>query len=226
MDFSYFGLIPHHSKKVAVGDKFGRLKVLFTGKKPDSYKYTAICECECGILSTVRIAMLKETGSLKCTCNYDRTKPKQNHGLWKSPLYTVWWHMLRRCENPKDDRYCDYGGRGIKVCDRWHSLENFHADLIETYDKLMQLDRIDNDKGYSPENCKWSTKNEQMRNRRSNIFVTIDGDKKVLKDWAIHFGVNYHSVYHRIKKMGWEPEVALRTPFIAKGEPRLVRPLC
>lgn len=222
MNLLTFKLDPHESKTVSEGAKFGRLLVLATGKIPGTYKYKAVCKCDCGTVSLVRLAILKTVGDAGCTCSYDRSKPSQKHGLWTSPLYPVWWHMLRRCENPKDERYIDYGARGISVCERWHDLKNFHADLIEGYETSLQLDRIDNSKGYSLENCKWSTRDEQMRNRRSNILVTIDGQTKILKALAVHFGVNYHSVYHRIKEMGWEPEPALRTPFLAKGKPRVL----
>ena len=133
--------------------------------------------------------------------------------------------MQRRCNNPKSSRYADYGGRGITVCDRWQDVALFHKDMSAGYVDGLTLDRIDNEKGYSPENCRWATAHQQMRNRRSNIKVTIGGRTQILKDWCKELGINYHSAYNRITKMGWEPEQALRTPFLAKGEPRvLVRP--
>ena len=225
MNLTAFRLEPHVSKTVSVGRQFGRLTVLAIGKIAGTYKYKAVCRCDCGTVYAVRLALLKPVGNARCTCAHERTRQPQKHGLWKSPLYTVWWHMLRRCQVEKDTFYSDYGGRGVDVCERWQLLEAFHADMIDTYAPGLQIDRIDNDQGYRPDNCKWSTRDEQMRNRRSNILVTIEGQTKVLKDWAAHFGVNYHSVYHRVKKMGWEPVEALTTPFLPKSAPRrLVRP--
>ena len=93
------------------------------------------------------------------------------------PLYSCWQSMKRRCDSPNNPQYKDYGGRGITVCDKW--INNFHAfssDMGER-PKGMTLDRIDNNKGYSPENCKWSTRKEQQRNRRYSIFVTIEGKR-------------------------------------------------
>ena len=214
MNLADFGLVPHECKTVKAGDRFGRIVILATGKLPDSYKYKAVYKCDCGSIKVTQMGTIQIGTTKSCGCkSVDRST---KHGLWKSPLYRVWAHMMVRCYEPSGEKFHDYGGRGIKVCKRWHSVLNFHADMVESYVDGLQLDRIDNNKGYGPENCKWSSRAEQMRNRRSNILVTIDGETLVLKDWAARFGVNYHAVYHRVKVMGWEPLRALSTPPLRK----------
>jgi hypothetical protein len=220
MKLSDYGLIPHECATVKAGDRFGRIVILATGKKPTGYHYRAVYQCDCGNIKMTQLGSIQIGTTRSCGCKNREDTTK--HGFWSSPLYRVWRHMLDRCENPSNPRFADYGARSITVCKRWHDLEKFHADMSESYEDGLQLDRIDNNKGYEPSNCKWSTKGQQMRNRRNNIFVTIDGETKILKDWANHFGVNYHSVYHRVTKMGWEPLLALTTPSMRqpRGKPK------
>lgn len=97
--------------------------------------------------------------------------------------YQCWQDMRRRCLNPKRRDYARYGGRGIKVCDRWASFATFLADMGPRPSPKHSLDRIDNLGHYEPGNCKWATAAEQTRNRRSNLHVTIDGVTKVAADW-------------------------------------------
>jgi hypothetical protein len=120
--------------------------------------------------------------------------------------------MLRRCNDPSDTKYADYGGRGIKVCERWHDMRLFHDDMAPTWRAGTTLERRDNSKGYEPENCEWAVPAQQARNKRNNILVTLDGRTQILKDWCIELGVSYGMVRSRIKDMGWEPERAIKLP--------------
>jgi hypothetical protein len=134
------------------------------------------------------------------------TKPI--HGLSGHKIYKVYYNMRTRCEDPDRKDYKNYGGRGIKVCDRWKDVINFLEDMYPTYKKGLQLDRIDNDSNYSPENCKWSTKEEQSRNRRSTYWITFRGITKPMIAWAEDMGLNRKTVSCRLIR-GWSVERAL-----------------
>jgi hypothetical protein len=112
--------------------------------------------------------------------------------------------MKTRCLNPNSKRHKDYGGRGITVCDRWLKFENFLADMGEC-PKNKQLDRINNDGPYSPENCRWATQDEQHENRRVTLFLTYEGVTKPLFVWAKEKNLNYRTLIGRYNK-GWSPE--------------------
>lgn len=118
--------------------------------------------------------------------------------------------MLTRCNNSNSAFYPDYGGRGIRVCDRWKVFDNFIADMGEP-EIGMTLDRIDNNGPYSPENCRWATRSIQSRNRRSNTRVCINGQTKTIADWIEHFGISRNTFRSR-QRRGWDLAVALSTP--------------
>ena len=126
--------------------------------------------------------------------------------------------MRQRCNNPSNRYYSYYGGRGIRVCDRWLSFDNFLADMGEPQ-KWMSLDRKDNDGPYSPENCQWATKKQQVRNRRKTVFYTFQGMTLSLAEWADRFGLPYSAVWHR-HKIGWKDE-KLFSPLRAMAKRKL-----
>lgn len=109
--------------------------------------------------------------------------------------------MLARCNNPKDRNYHNYGGRGIKVCKRWENFELFLKDMGEP-PKGMTLDRKNNDKGYSPSNCRWVTAAEQCRNRRVNVWVLLDGKSVLLTDALLMLGKTYQALYYQMRTYG------------------------
>jgi len=124
-------------------------------------------------------------------------RPGCKHGGQSfDPLYNVWYLMLRRCQNPKDKRWEQYGGRGIKVCDRWLVFSNFLADMGER-PAGMTLDRKDNDEDYSPNNCRWATWVEQNNNRTVNRLLTINGETKTVAQWVPLLGMKYTTLYKR-----------------------------
>ena len=142
------------------------------------------------------------------------------HGLWNHPLYKVWNNMLDRCQNPKCKAYKNYGGRGIAVCDRWLQLNNFIEDMGDRPEGTA-LDRIDNNKGYSPDNCHWATANEQGRNRRP-VKLTMEaaeairneprrtkngrGDGMTRQQIADKYGVSLATVKKVLSGVYWKPE--------------------
>ncbi len=147
------------------------------------------------------------------------TRFKHGHSRYRNQtsLYGRWMAMKDRCRNPNSPEYHNYGGRGISVCERWMSFENFLADLGNPPDG-MSLDRIDNDGNYSPENCRWVDKKSQARNRRTNIFVTINGERMILKDAVKKYSnLNYFCVLNRIK-LGWPPSRAIFEPKIPSNK--------
>ena len=123
------------------------------------------CKCECGTVKVVQGGHLRNGGTVGCGC-FHKTKPL-THGKCYTPEYGSYQGMKDRCYNKNSERYADYGGRGITVCDRWlESFDNFYADMGARSSPRHSLDRIDNNSDYEPNNCRWATNSEQTRNRR------------------------------------------------------------
>lgn len=131
------------------------------------------------------------------------------HGMSKSPEYRAWHEMRRRCLNPSRHEYANYGGRGITVCERWSVFENFYADMGDRPDKEYSLDRIDNNAGYSPDNCRWATRAQQARNRRDNNTVTLNGRLLTVTEAAEITGVDRHTIARRLA-LGSNDDVACK----------------
>lgn len=146
---------------------------------------------------------------------------REHHGLRSLPEYAVWTSMRSRCNNYRDPAWQNYGGRGIAVCPRWGKFSSFYADM-GSRPEGWTLERIDNDLGYSPDNCKWAPRIEQSRNRRSVLAVTLDGETHPLSVWVERLGLKYATVHQRLTKYGWSVEQALRTPKVThrSGIPR------
>jgi len=199
----------------AIGKRFGRLVVdrfMYRDKRRNAY---VLCRCDCGNKTIVQLSSLTSGDTTSCGCRRKEGGPLK-HGACRGGKrlseYQIWRSMTQRCYNPNNRAYKDYGGRGIKVCARWrHSFENFLADMGPRPTKHHTLERIDNNGDYSPENCCWATKKEQSNNRRDNLLLTFEGKTMTAKQWAEKIGMNYETLYRRIKKYGWPIEVALTT---------------
>jgi len=141
-----------------------------------------------------------------------KSEEKRNyvHGMSATPIYRVWQAMINRCENPNVKSYPRYGGRGIKVCKSWHEFKNFYADMGNRPERGT-LERIDNDGDYEPSNVKWQTRHTQSRNKSNNHFLILNGQKKVLSDWAKELQITPNAILKRIKR-GMTEEQALLTP--------------
>lgn len=170
------------------------------------------CLCDCGAETAVRSGDLRN-GTKSCGC-LRRRGSRRTHGHSKTKLYQLWFQMIYRCENPNSPAFFNYGGRGIKVCERWHKFENFYEDMGPRPDGKT-LDRKDNDGDYCKENCRWATCFEQANNRRVNLKYTMNGVTRTLNEWCGIAGLKYSTVYMRIKSYGWAVEEALTTKLYA-----------
>jgi hypothetical protein len=130
------------------------------------------------------------------------------HGYSGTPTYVTWTNMNQRCSNINRKDWERYGGRGIRVCERWkNSFENFLEDMGKKPD-FMSLDRINNSGDYEPTNCRWATIHQQSVNKRNNVFVTINGSKKTLSEAAKEIGIPVVTLHYRIRNAKWKQEDA------------------
>ncbi len=143
----------------------------------------------------------------------------RKHGMRETRLYNIWCGMKRRCLNKSDAAYPRYGGRGITICEEW--IESFEPFMVwamaNGYDKKLTIDRKDNDKGYTPENCRWATYAQQNRNYSKNPRVTFEGRVVTILELAERFGHKPHTLRQRIQKMGWTVERAVATIAVRHG---------
>ena len=198
------------------GRRFGYLTVLARYKQGQPTRW--ICECDCGKLKLAYSGRLKKGITTSCGCDWSEKFQgnSSKHGFCsgnkKHPIYLSWRGMKRRCYSPTCRAYKNYGGRGIKVCQRWlDSFENFLVDMGDTWMPDLTLERRDNSQGYSPENCYWATRREQVRNRRNTVFVDYRGETKPLAEWCEVLGLEYTWIKQRYEA-GWTASQMFETP--------------
>jgi len=192
------------------GRRFGRWTVLeYSHSAGVPKKRYWLCKCDCGTVRNVASGDLLSGRSKSCGClqREAAAKAQRKHGHTSttsvSKEWRAWKAMKERCYNPNHKSYIDYGGRGIKVCDRWlHSFENFLADMGEAPTAMHSLDRINVNGDYSPENCRWATATEQARNTRRSFFVVIGGVRKTVAEWAEIVEMRPSTIFKRLAR-GW-----------------------
>ncbi|XIW73885.1 hypothetical protein AB2F28_23195 (plasmid) [Escherichia coli] len=190
------------------GKRFGKLVALKYSGISNKQGRLWDCICDCGNTCLVSYGKLNHGATISCGCVYNaHRRSVKPHGMSKTPIYRIWLGMRERCEKPTHHAYKWYGGRGIKVCERWQIFENFYADMGERPEG-MSLDRKDVNGDYEPENCRWATFEEQANNTRSNLILEHKGEKLTLSPWAKRAGIQTSTLHYRIKK-GWPLDRAL-----------------
>lgn len=189
------------------GQQFGLWTVICKAEPPEKnrqpYQQWWLCRCACGKEAVRKGAQLRyaqKKGVLQSCNSCAATISQTHHGLSKTPEYKIWHGMRQRCNNPSHYAYKDYGGRGITVCERWETFENFYEDMGTRPNPQSSLDRIDNNKGYSKDNCRWADSFTQNRNRRDQNLLTIDGVTKNVNTWAHENGISFTLIKIRMQR--------------------------
>lgn len=199
--------------KDLTGKTFGLWSVIsYAGKRKTNPLWN--CRCMCGVEKVVQGTNITSGKSSGCGCvQYEKLSQRnRTHGLSDHPLYPVWCEMKARCYRLAHQQYKDWGGRGIRVCERWRgSFNDFLADMGERPSDDHQIERKNNDGDYEPGNCIWATRTEQMRNMRRNRIVTFNGREMTLTEAIKECGVPDGTVHGRLR-IGWDVDRALTTP--------------
>lgn len=193
-------------RRELAGERFGRLTVTGYSHTSNGKAYWD-CSCDCG--GTKKVVSSSLTGGVtrSCGCLHAEATRRANtrHGLTGHPVYQTWRRMKSRCENPSNNSYRYYGEQGIGLCEQWQSFPNFYADMAPSYAPGLTIERIDNNRGYSPDNCRWATPAEQARNRSMNHMVTIESETLCLAEQARRYGISINTARWRACR-GWTDE--------------------
>lgn len=196
--------------KDLINQKFGKLTVVEYAGADKNGRATWLCKCVCGKEKIAKNKNLAKGSTKSCGC-LKKGRPT-THGCSEARIYKIWTCMIQRCTNSNAPTYYRYGGRGITVCKRWHKFNNFLKDMKKPPTSKYQIDRVDNDKGYFKTNCRWATRQQQQRNRRSNRLITFQKRTQCLAAWASDLKINYNTLCSRLYTLNWPTERALTTP--------------
>lgn len=181
-----------------IGKEFGNLTVIRKNGKNKENRYIYECICTCGnIINTYKNQL--DYGNRK-SCGCVKSKSNVKHGMRGHRLYATWRGILNRTLNKKDKEYENYGGRGIKVCDRWLDIKNFVEDMFPTHKNGLSIDRINNNGNYEPSNCRWATSKEQGINKRDTVLIELNGVVKPLTEWATIKKIKRATMYMRYRR--------------------------
>lgn len=189
------------------GQRFGRLTVLGRAPGLPRWKGKWQCRCDCGGEKVVWAPHMRTGRTSSCGCIKREhlaklSAAKVTHGRTHTVEYRIWGGMINRCTDQNNKNWLSYGGRGIKVCQRWRDFANFFADMGERPSNGLSIDRIDNDGDYEPGNCRWATPKVQARNTRANVLYTYAGRTMPLCVWADESGLRRTIFYWRFAQ-GW-----------------------
>lgn len=207
------------------GQRFGRLTVI---ERVEDYvtpsgqhKARWLCKCDCGNEKKVTATALKRGNTQSCGCYQDECRHNPNtersaiHHGFGTRLYRIYRGMWQRCYDKNANHYSRYGGRGITICDEWLGKDGFihfrEWSINNGYSEELSIDRIDNEKGYSPDNCRWCTVKQQQNNRGCNVFLTFKGEKHTMAEWAEILDMNVHTINSR-HRAGWSDDDILSKP--------------
>lgn len=178
--------------KYEAGNIFGNWTILYK-----TSKRKVVCRCNCGTIKELYRTNLGSEKSISCGCS-------RKSGAENTKLYNIWSSMKDRCLNKNHKFYKDYGGRGILICNEWIiNVSSFYNWAIANgYKEGLTIDRVDNDRGYEPDNCRWATRLEQANNKRNNLNITFNGVAKTVAEWSREYKLNNKTILSRIRA-GW-----------------------
>jgi hypothetical protein len=197
------------------GKRFGRLIITKKAFSKNGRMFWN-CLCSCGTEKAINGKDLRHGSVNSCGClRREVTSTKfKTHGETETKLYAVWITMIQRCEKPTSEKSRkNYKDRGITVYPEWHSFEAFRDwAFTNGYSEGLSIDRMDNNRGYYPDNCRWVNNKTQTNNKCNNVNITFDGITQTIAQWADSLGMAYNVLHNRLKYLGWSVEKSLTTP--------------
>ena len=200
--------------KQFIGKKFNRLTILERDYNHKSKRTYVYCRCDCGNEKSILLQNVVNESVKSCGCYIKEIQKnrKTTHTYSRTRLYRIFQCMKQRCYNPKDDRYKNYGGRGIKICDEWlNDFTTFYDWAINNkYSEDLTIERIDVDGNYCPENCTWIPNSEQGNNRTNNHWVEYNGERFTAQQVSRKYNIQIDTLLYRLKH--WDIEKAIKQP--------------
>lgn len=192
------------------GKTFGRWSVIERVKNDEKGNAMWLCQCACGTKKILKGSYIRRGDGKSCGClNREQVIARATkHGMHKAPENIIWRAMRNRCTNPNAANYARYGGRGVSVCERRNSFENFYADMGPRPSAKHSIDRRDNSQGYSPENCYWATAKQQQNNLRNNTIISHNGRTMTISEWSKLLGIKKSTIRSRLDNK-WPLDLAL-----------------
>jgi len=196
-DTRFYDLTNQQFERLLVVEYAGQK--MYGGRNRNIWK----CQCSCGQITYVQTQHLtsKRIRSCGCLAKDELSARRKTHGKSKTSIFSIYNNMIKRCLDIKDGGHPSYGGRGIKVCERWlESFENFYEDMGDRPSNEYSIDRVNNNGNYSKENCRWATKTEQNNNTRQNVLIEYNGEIKTASQWSKVTNIPVEKILYRYKK--------------------------